>query len=103
MPYKRLSDETRAYEALSNLQSLSFWWVSGSEWSSIIRNECIREECVAVTNQPLETRKSGSTRGIVLLGVLTVLSLLGAATLLIQEAPVASRTSQENVKTVSVK
>lgn len=96
MLHNRLSDdETRGDKTLCDLNLLGLGCASGSEWTSTIR-----EECLGLTNQLPEKEKSGSTLGIALLGVLTVLALLGAATTLTQ-APESSKAPQENAKAVS--
>ncbi|HEY9833989.1 MAG TPA: hypothetical protein V6D26_25785 [Stenomitos sp.] len=90
MFHARLSDgETQDYADLLDHNGLDGWAVTGSEWTATIS-----EECLAVTQQPLETGKSGLTRSIVLLGVLTAIALLGAATW--TQSPVASRIPQEH-------
>ena len=94
MSHRRLiDDDTNEYTALSNHNLLGLWGATGSEWTSTIK-----EDCLAVTHQPLEKRNSGSTSGIVALGTLAVLALLGTATL--TQAPVTTLTRQENVRAI---
>ncbi len=97
MYHERLNeDKTKEYTTQSDYKLLQGWSANGSDWTS-----AIREECLAFTNQPLEKGKSGSTRGIVLLGTLATLALLGVASL--TKAPVTSQILQENVKAASAK
>lgn len=97
MFHARLSDgETQEYTDLLDHNGLDWWAVTGSEWTATIS-----EECLAVTQQPLERGKSGLTRDIVLLGVLTAIALLGAATW--TQSPVASGIPQENGKIAAAK
>ena len=96
MSHERLNDKTKEYTALSEYNLLQGWGANGSDWTSTMR-----EECLTLTNQPLEKGKSNSTRGIVLLGTLVTLALLGVASL--TKAPVTSEIPQENVKTASAK
>lgn len=92
MSHKRLSDdEIKNYTTVSDHNLLGLGGATGSEWSSTIQ-----EACLAVTNQPIEKEKSGSTRSIVAMGTLAVLALLGTATL--TKAPVATLTQHENVR-----
>ena len=92
MSHKRLSDEEiKNYTTVSDHNLLGLGGAIGSEWTSTIK-----EDCLAVTNQPIEKEKSGSTRSIVAMGTLAVLALLGTATL--TKAPVATLTQQENVR-----
>ena len=97
MSHERLNnDKTKEYTAQSDYNLFQGWSANGSDWTS-----AIREECLALTNQPIEKGKSGSTRGIVLLGTLATLALLGVASL--TKAPVTSQIVQENVKAASAK
>lgn len=99
MSNERLSyNGAKDHRTLYDLNLLGLWCgcPTGSEWTSIIRTESL-----AATNQPVEQRKSGSTRGIAFLVALATLTLLVAATL--TQAPVASRIPQENVKAVLIK
>jgi hypothetical protein len=97
MFHARLSDgETKEYTDLLDHNGLNWWAVRGSEWTATIS-----EECLAVTQQPLEKGKSALTRGIVLLGVLTAIALLGAATW--TQSPIASGIPQENGKITAAK
>ncbi len=97
MSHERLNnDKTKEYTAQSDYNLLQGWSANGSDWTS-----AIREECLALTNQPIEKGKSGSTRGIVLLGTLATLALLGVASL--TKAPVTSQIPQENVQAASAK
>ena len=91
MSHKRLSDDDiKDYTALLDHNLLGLGGATGSEWTTTIK-----EDCLAVTNQPIEQEKSGSTRSLVAMGTLAVLALLGTATL--THAPVATMTSQKNV------
>ena len=95
MFHARLSDgETQDYAHLLDHNGLDGWAVTGSEWTATIS-----EECLAVTQQPLARGKSGFTHGMVLLGVLTAIALLGAATW--TQSPVASEIPQNNGKIAS--
>lgn len=97
MFHARLSDgETKEYTDLLDHNGLDWWAVTGSEWTATIS-----EECLAVNQQPLERGKSGLTRGIVLLGVLTAIALLGAATW--TQSPIASGIPQENGQITAAK
>jgi hypothetical protein len=97
MFHARLSDgETQEYTDLLDHNGLDWWAVTGSEWTATIS-----EECLAVAQQSLERGKSGSTRGIVLLGVLTAIALLGAATW--TQSPVTSGIPQEQGKITAAK
>jgi hypothetical protein len=57
---------------------ISLWWQSGSDWSSIIK-----EEIQADTNQLFAEEEYDSTSKVVLFGVLVTLALL-VATMCIQ-------------------
>lgn len=97
MFHARLSDgETKEYTDLLDHNGLNWWAVRGSEWTATIS-----EECLAVTQQPLEKGTSALTRDIVLFGVLTAIALLGAATW--TQSPVASGIPQENGKITAAK
>ncbi len=61
------------YESLCDL-NLLMWSQSGSEWSSIIR-----EECLVDTNQMVEEEEPTFINKTILLGVLATLALLSAA------------------------
>ena len=97
MFHAKLSDgETQEYTDFLDYNGLNWWAVRGSEWTATIS-----EECLAVTQQPWERGKSALTRGIVLLGVLTAIALLGAATC--TQSPVASGIPQDHGKIAATK
>lgn len=58
------------YKSLEDLNLLSLWWQSGSDWSSTIK-----EEIQADTNQPIIEDESQPTSKVVLLGVLATLAV----------------------------
>ncbi len=94
MSHERMSDDdTKEYTARSDQNLFGLWGATGSEWTATIK-----EDCLAITDQPLEREKSGSTRGIVALSTVAVLALLGAATL--TQAPVTTLTRQDNVRAI---
>lgn len=64
---------TTKYESLEDLNLISLWPPSGSDWSSTIK-----EEIQADTNQPIAEAESNTTSKVVLFGVLATLSLLVA-------------------------
>ena len=76
------------YESVCDLNLLSSWSQSGSDWSSIVK-----EEIQAATNQPIEEEEPNFTNKVVSLGVLATLALLGAATWV--RAPEISQAVQE--------
>ncbi len=71
---KNTNKPTAKYESLDDLNLISLWWQSGSDWSSTIK-----EEIQADTNQPIAEEESNSTSKVVLFGVLATLALLVAA------------------------
>ena len=71
---KNTNKPTTKYESLEDLNLISLWWQSGSDWSSIIK-----EEIQADINQPIAQEESNSTSKVVLFGVLATLALLVAA------------------------
>lgn len=92
MSHKRLNDDDiKNYTTVSDHNLLDLGGSTGSEWTSTIK-----EDCLAVTNQPVEKEKSASTRSLVAMGTLAVLALLGTATL--THAPVTTLTQQQNVR-----
>lgn len=94
MSYEKMSDDdTKKSTAQSDHNLFGLWGATGSEWTSTIK-----EECLSVTEPPLEKGKSESTRSIVALGTLAVLALLGTATL--TQASVTTLTRQENVRAI---
>lgn len=77
------------YESICDLNILGFLWLeSGSEWSSIIR-----EECLTAINPPVEEEEDKSINRGVLLAVLMILALLSVATWM--KFPEISQTMQE--------
>lgn len=61
------------YKSLEDLSLISLWWQSGSDWSSIIK-----EEIQADTNQPIPKEESNYTSKVLLFGVLSTLTILVA-------------------------
>ena len=71
---KNTNKPTTKYESLEDLNLISLWWQSGSDWSSTIK-----EEIQADINQPIAQEEFNSTSKVVLFGVLATLALLVAA------------------------
>ncbi|WP_250123489.1 hypothetical protein [Chroococcidiopsis sp. CCMEE 29] len=71
---KNTNKPTTKYESLDDLNLISLWLQSGSDWSSIIQ-----EEIQADVKQPIAEKESNSTSKVVLFGVLATLALLVAA------------------------
>lgn len=67
------SKPTTKYKSLEDLNLISLWWQSGSEWSSTIK-----EAIQADTNQPIAKEESNYTSKVVLFGVLVTLAILVA-------------------------
>lgn len=61
------------YESLADLNLISLWSQTGSNWSSTIK-----KEIQADTNQPIAEEESNNTSKVVLFGVLATLALLVA-------------------------
>lgn len=61
------------YESLNDLNLISLWWQSGSNWSSTIK-----EDIQADIEQPIAQEKSNTTSKVVLFGVLATLAILVA-------------------------
>ncbi len=59
------------YKSLEDLNLISLWWQSGSDWSSTIK-----EEIQADTNQPIAKEESNHTSKVVLFAVLATLAIL---------------------------
>lgn len=77
------------YDSLCDLNLLGFLWLEpGSEWSSIIR-----EDCFTTSNHSVEEGEPNLTNRIVLLSVLAILALLSAATWI--QIPEISQSMQE--------
>lgn len=74
MSDKNTNKPTTKYESLEDLNLISLWWQSGSDWSSTIK-----EEIQSDINQPITEKKSNSKSKVVLFGVLATLALLVAA------------------------
>ena len=69
---KNTNKPTTKYESLEDLNLINLWPLSGSDWSSTIK-----EEIQANTNQPIAEKEPNSTsKKVVLFGVLTTLVLL---------------------------
>ena len=64
---------TTKYKSLEDLNLISLWWQSGSDWSSTIK-----EAIQADTNQPIAKEESNYTSKVVLFGVLVTLAILVA-------------------------
>lgn len=73
---------TTKYESLEDLNLISLWSQSSSDWSSTIK-----EEIQADTNQPIVEEESNTTSKVVLFGVLATLTLL-VATMCTQAAKI---------------
>lgn len=72
---KNVNKSTYTYESIEDLNLASLWSLSGSDWSSTIK-----EEIQANTNQPIAEKESNSTtKKVVLFGVLASVALLVAA------------------------
>lgn len=61
------------YKSLDDLNLISLWWQSGSNWSSTIK-----EDIQADIEQPIAQEKSSPTSKIVLFGVLATLAIVFA-------------------------
>ena len=61
------------YESLEDLNLITLWSQTGSNWSSTIK-----KEIQADTNQPIAEAESNTTSKVVLFGVLATLALLVA-------------------------
>lgn len=70
---KNTNKPTIQYEPIEDLNLISLWLQSGSDWSSTIK-----EEIQADTNQPIAEEESNTSK-VVLFGVLATLALLVAA------------------------
>lgn len=88
MSDKNPNKPTTQYESLRDLNLISLWSQSGSDWSSTIR-----EEIQAATNQPIAEEESNFISKVVLFGVLATLALLVAA--MCSQAPQISQAVQE--------
>ncbi len=64
------ANTTTKYKSLEDLNLLSLWWQSGTDWSSTIQ-----EEIQADTNQPIIEDEFQPTSKVVLLGVLVILAI----------------------------
>lgn len=96
-PEKMSSDKTEAFENPPEIYCVGgWWWVTGSEWTSTVR-----EECQTLTGKPVEKVESGFPRSAALLGAVTVLLLLSATAL--TQAPTISRTPEQNAPAISAK
>lgn len=71
---KNTNKPTTKYESLKDLNLISLWSPSRSDWSSIIK-----KEIQADINQPIVEEESNSISKLVLFGVLVTLALLVAA------------------------
>lgn len=63
------------YESLENLNLISLWWQSGSNWSSTIK-----DDIQADIEQPIAQDKHNPTSKLLLLGVVATLAILVATT-----------------------
>ena len=70
---RNTSKPTTKYKSLEDLNLISLWWQSGSDWSSTIK-----EAIQADTNQPIAKEESNYTSKVVLFGVLVTLAILVA-------------------------
>ena len=70
---KNTNKPTTKYKSLEDLNLISLWWQSGSDWSSTIK-----EEIQADTNKPIAKEESNYTSKVVLFGVLVTLAILVA-------------------------
>lgn len=70
---KNTNKPTTKYKSLEDLNLISLWWQSGSDWTSTIK-----EEIQADTNQPIAKEESNYTSKVVLFGVLATLAILVA-------------------------
>ena len=71
---KNTNKPTTKSEFIEDLNLISLWSQSGSDWTS-----AIKEEIQANTNQPIAEKESNSTsKKVVLIGVLATLALLVA-------------------------
>lgn len=68
-----INKPTTKDESIENLNLISLWSQSGSDWSSIIK-----EEIRADINRPIAEEESNFTSKVVLFGVLSTLVLLVA-------------------------
>jgi hypothetical protein len=80
------------HTALSDLNLLGLLSATGSEWTSLMS-----QESQALSHPFPEKAKSGSTRSCILLGTLSVLLLMSAATL---TQPKGDSPTPQNIKTV---
>lgn len=85
---KNTNNHTTRYESLCDLNLLNLWSLSGSDWTSIVK-----EEIQAATNQPTEEEESNFTNKVLSLGVLASLALLATAAWI--RAPKISQAVQE--------
>ncbi len=67
---KNTNKHRTKYESLQDLNLISLWWQSGSDWSSIIQ-----EEIQADIEQPITQKESNPTNKVVLIGVLVILAV----------------------------
>ena len=71
---KNFNKPTIKYESLEDLNLISLWSQSGSDWSLTIK-----QEMQANINQPIADEESQSTSKVILFGALATLVLLVAA------------------------
>lgn len=84
---KNTNKPTTKYESLEDLNLISLWSQSGSDWSSTIK-----EEIQTDTNQPIAEEESNTSK-VVLFGVLATLALL--VTVMCTQASEIYRSVQE--------
>lgn len=70
---KNTNKSTIDYEYIDDLNLISLWLQSGSNWSSTIK-----EEIHACTEKPITQEESSYTNKVVLFGVLATLAILAA-------------------------
>lgn len=70
---KNTNKPTIEYKSLEDLNLISLWWQSGSNWSATIQ-----EDIQADIEQPIAQEGSNPTSKLVLIGVLAILAILVA-------------------------
>jgi len=72
---KNINKPKTQHESLQDLNLISLWWQSGSNWSSTIQ-----EDIQANIKQPIAQEESNPTSKVVLFGVLAILTIMVATT-----------------------